>query len=263
MRVFVCFLFVFGGFAAGYGGEGGPAGDGVAAEKEVRISRAEVLRLAGADHVGLLEAMLAYYEKNIKDYTGTFYKHERIKGKLRDQQVIAFKFMDEPFSIAMHWKKNAESGDRLVYVKGANDDQMIVHPTGFWSWIKSVKRAPDCEAALKTNLYPCSLFGVGNLLERMLTLHRAVAKDGEIKIAGVGPGLVDDRKCIVVEAKLPESKASDTRRFVLKIDEEFLLPVEIASYDAKDRLISNYIYKDLKFNVGLKAEQFTAKANKL
>ena len=90
-----------------------------------------------------------------------------------------------------------------------------------------------------------------------------MAKDGEIKIAGVGSGLVDDRKCIVVEAKLPESKASDTRRVVLKIDEKFLLPVEIASYDAKDRLISNYIYKDLKFNVGLKAEQFTAKANKL
>lgn len=254
------------------GGAPKEAGEGGTAEvegksKQKRKSEAEYKsQLAGlvkGDHVGLLKTMLAYYDEYIDDYTGTLYKQERIRGKVEKQQVVSFKFMDEPFSLAMKWMKNASAADRLLFVAGANDGKMVVHPTGLWSWIKSVKREPDCEAAMKVNLYSCEHFGIKKLLTRILVLQQAVQKDGEIKTETLGEVSIDGRKCVVIRAMLPESKASAVRRMELKIDVEYFLPVELTTWDAQKNLIGNYIYKDLKFNVGLSADEFTPKANKL
>jgi len=52
-------------------------------------------------------------------------------------------------------------------------------------------------------------------------------------------------------------------RLVMKIDIGYLLPVYAASYDWNGRLISKYVYTDLKFNTGLTERQFTRKANQL
>jgi hypothetical protein len=246
---------------------GGDAAEVAGKGKQERKSEAEYKsQLAGlvkGDHLGLLKTMFAYYEDYIDDYTGTLYKQERIRGKVEKQQVVSFKFMDEPFSMAMKWTKNAGAADRMVFVAGENDGKMVVHPTGFFSWIRSVKREPDCEAAMKVNLYSCDHFGIRNMLSRILMLQRAVQKDGEIKTETVGEKSVDGRKCVVIRAMLPESKASAVRRMELRIDTGYFLPVELTTWDAKENLIGSYIYKDLKFNVGLSADEFTPKANKL
>lgn len=266
--ILVWFCVSVGFCADGASKEGGGDAAAVKGEsQEKRKSEAEYKsQLAGlvkGDHVGLLKAMFAYYEDYIDDYTGMLYKQERIRGKVEKQQVVSFKFMDEPFSLAMKWTKNAGAADRLVFVAGENDDKMVVHPTGLWSWIRSVKREPDCEAAMKVNLYSCDQFGIKKLLTRILVLQQGVQKDGEIKTETVGEKSVDGRKCVVIRAVLPESKASAVRRMELRIDTEYFLPVELTTWDAEKNLIGSYIYKDLKFNVGLSADEFTPKANKL
>lgn len=265
--ILVWFCVSVGVCAGGAPKEGGDVAEVAGKSKQERKSEAEYKsQLAGlvkGDHVGLLKTMLAYYEEYIDDYTGTLYKQERIRGKLKKQQVASFKFMDKPFSLFMKWTKNADAADRLVFVAGENDGKMVVHPTGLFSWIKSVKREPDCEAAMKVNLYSCDQFGIRNMLSSILMLQRAVQKDGRIKTETIGEKSVDGRKCVVIRAMLPESKASAVRRMELRIDTEYFLPVELTTWDAKENLIGSYIYKDLKFNVGLSAEEFTPKANKL
>ena len=64
-----------------------------------------------------------------RDFTATFIKQERIKGRLGKEQWIDVSFMDEPFSVAMNWTKNAPVGDRVLYVDGKYGGQMLVRPS--------------------------------------------------------------------------------------------------------------------------------------
>lgn len=217
-----------------------------------------------AEHYGkLLEAMKAEYDSTVTDYKGIFTKQERINNKLHKPQVIAFKFRNEPFSIFMEWKKNAGKADRMLYVKGQNNDKMVVHPRGLLAWIKSVERDPKGKDVLKSSLRTCDQFGIRNLLKRVTGLYKGNVEDPGFSAKYIGTEKIDDRPCIVIETIMPNNKISPTRRLILIVDMEHRLPVSVTSLDGKGNLISQYSYTSLKFNNGLKDEDFTKKANKL
>ena len=46
-------------------------------------------------------------------------------------------------------------------------------------------------------------------------------------------------------------------RFIVHIDKELLLPVGNLFYDEKDGLLEDYVYSDVKLNVGLTAMDFS------
>lgn len=226
-------------------------------------NRQAIIQLAKRDPVLLLEKTKSRYQDSITDYTGTLYRQERIAGKLGAEQVVSFKFRAKPFSVYMQWQKNAGPIDRLLYVEGQNDNKMVVHPTGLFCWLKSVKKDPRCKQALQTSLYTCDQFGFGRMIERVSKIYQQAQSHGDVKKKCLGLDKVDDRECIVIEAALPQKADYPCGRLVMKIDIGYLLPVYVASYDWNGKLISEYIYTDLKFNTGLTEQQFTRKANRL
>ena len=46
-------------------------------------------------------------------------------------------------------------------------------------------------------------------------------------------------------------------RFIIHIDKELLLPVRDAFYDGKDEMFEDYVFPDVKLNVGLTAKDFS------
>jgi hypothetical protein len=46
-------------------------------------------------------------------------------------------------------------------------------------------------------------------------------------------------------------------RFIIHIDKELLLPVGDVFYDAKDEVFEDYVFTDVKLNVGLTAMDFS------
>jgi len=227
------------------------------------ISDEDFLEFAANDYGKLLEVMKANYDSSIKDYTGMFTKQERLKNKLRKPQVIAFKFRNEPFSIFMQWKKNPGKADRMLYVKGQNNNKMVVHPRGLLGFIRSVERDPKGKDVLKTSLRTCDKFGIRNLLNRVTGLYKGNVQDKGFSAKYIGTEEIDKRPCIVLETIMPNSKISPTRRLILVVDMEYRLPVSVTSLDGKGNLISKYSYTGLNFNNGLKDKNFTKKANKL
>ncbi|MCF7956358.1 MAG: DUF1571 domain-containing protein [Phycisphaerae bacterium] len=227
------------------------------------ISDEDFLEFAVNDYGKLLEVMKANYDSSIDDYTGIFTKQERVKDKLLKPQVIAFKFRNDPFSIFMAWKKNPGKADRMLYVKGQNNNKMVVHPRGLLAWIRSVERDPRGKDVLKTSLRTCDQFGIRNLLNRVTGLYKGNVKDDGFSAKYIGTEEIDKRPCIVLETVMPNNKISPTRRLMLVVDMEYRLPVAVTSLDGEGNLISKYSYTSLKFNVGLKAEDFTKKANNL
>jgi hypothetical protein len=157
----------------------------------------------------------------------------------------------------MNWQENAGAVDKLLYVEGHNKNQMIVHPTGLFSWIKSVKRDPRSKEVRKASRSSCDQFGFYRTMQNLLKIYKLADKNGDLRIACKGMTKVDDRDCIAMERILPPKDDYPYSRLVMEFDVEYLLPTAITCYDWQGKLLSRYIYKDLKFNQGLKLAMFS------
>jgi hypothetical protein len=163
----------------------------------------------------------------------------------------------------MKWDKNPVSVDKLLYVENKKNNKMIVHPTGAFSWIKSIKKSPQCKEVKKSSLRGCDEFGFYRTMEALLKIYEtAVAKDN-LKINYLGRGKVFGRDCITMEAILSESSEYPCKRLVMQFDNEHILPIGLVLYDCDDKMVGKYFFSNLQLNPGIKDETFCRKKNKL
>jgi len=221
-------------------------------------------RLAETDHIALLELCLENYHRRYSDYTCTLIKQERIGSKLRREQAIAVKFMDSPFSVAMKWLRNPPAGDRILYVEGKYNNEMLVRPTnGLLRALVggTARRAPDGADAMRNTLRPVNMFGFKRSMQSLLGVYRQAKKNGHLKQAFGGRAKVAGRKSFALVRYLPPMSDYPAHKTVIHIDQEYLVPTCIEAYDWQGRLSARYVYKDLRFNVSLRADDFLPEAN--
>jgi len=223
----------------------------------------QIINLAETDHIALLRMAIDRYDRTIRNYTGTFIKQERIDNRLGPRQVIAFKFRQKPFSLFMEWKENPLGADRMLFVEGQNNDKMLVHPTGLLKWLKCIKLDPDGKQARKCTLRTCREFGFRRNMLKALKTYQSAKQNGELTMTSSGLRIINGRRCLVLERILPERKEYSTARLVVRLDLEYLLPVQIECYDWEGDLIGRYSFTDLKFNTSLTDKDFDPKANNL
>jgi len=226
------------------------------------ISKLE--KLAKEDHIALLEYCLANYNRNYSDFTCIFSKEERINGIAKPEQVIEVKHMVSPFSVAMAWIKNPPIGDRVLYVEGKNDNQMMVRPKSplFQALTGgAVLRKPDGPEAMRNTLRPVSMFGFGRGMESLLEVYKEAKSQGDLTTAFGGFADVAGQKCVVLIRYLPAKNDYPAYKTLIYVDVDHLIPVCIEAYDWDENLQCRYMYRDLKFNVGLTDDDFTPEAN--
>lgn len=253
----VCFFWSYSPAQMDY--EIGIKGDNVSQS----VSLVQIKEMAVNDHIALLKLAIANFEMNVNDYTGTLIKQERIDGKLSKKQVIDFKFKDKPYSLLMTWKKNPGPADKLLYVEGQNNGDMVVHPTGLMSWIKSVRRDPAGKEALKSSLKPCYWFGSYRTMKKMLDIYESARTRGDLKINFLDEMTVDRRPCLLMERITPDKKNYPYGRLVWALDMEYLVPVYLMAFDWRGNLHYEYTLENLSYNVGLSNDKFTPRANGL
>ncbi len=218
--------------------------------------------LAGKDHVALLKRALEHYRDNFRDYTCTFIKRERIDGRLRPEQWVEVKFAEKPFSVAMRWVKNSPIGDRLLYVQGKHNGQMLVNPKGFlFKLVGTVQRDPTAPEVMANTLRPVTMFGFRRSMESLLKVYELATARGEATNRFRGYKEVGGRLAMVLERKLPPRKDYPAKTTVWYLDVEHLVPLGLEGYGWNNELLCSYLYKDIQFNVGLGEEDFTPEAN--
>lgn len=235
------------------------AGSSVEAASPDRLKELE--RLAKTDHIGLLRQALANYRSSYQDYTCTFTKQERINGQFRDEQQIEVKFLDKPFSVAMRWVKNAPIGDRVLYVEGKHNGQMLVQPKGLLgALVGTVSRAPDGPDAMANTLRPITLFGFKRLMESLLKVNELASSRGEGQFTFEGYR-TKAKKVMVLKRVLPPKKDYPAQTTIWYLDVNYLVPIGLEAFDWDDQKMCRYSYSNVKFNAGLTDDEFTPKAN--
>ena len=231
----------------------------------------ELILLAKSDHIALLEkAMEAYKSMSVKNYTCTFTKQEVMGGITGKKQETKIKFRQDPFSVVITWIKNPPQGDRLIYVKGKYKDKqgrsrMIVRPKGGLAQLlvgRSVLKLPDGPDAMRNTLRPVTMFGFENSLRSLLDVYRQARGRGELKQEYEGVYDLAGRKCLILTRLLLKQREEyQNKTTFIAIDIETLMPLQLIGYDWDNRLLCNYEYRDVKFNLPLTEKDFTPQSN--
>ncbi len=217
--------------------------------------------LVRTDQLKFLQLLRQKCEETIIDFTATFYKQERIKGKLRKEEKIRMKWRKDPFSVYMKFIKG-DKGKEALYVEGVHGSEIRAHRGGILSFVK-VWTKPSSSKAMKNNLRPITRAGMANMLNFAMPVYERAKRNGDLKIEYWGEMGFARRRVYVIKRFLPRKINPKTGKLlypgkvlVLYIDAVKLVPVGAYSYGWDGQVTSKYRYQNVKINIGLTDKDF-------
>ncbi|HBO43357.1 MAG TPA: hypothetical protein DD670_05380 [Planctomycetaceae bacterium] len=212
-------------------------------------------------------------DAEIRDYTCTLVKQERIDGRLRKPDYIFVKLRHQrvengkvmtPFSVYLRYLAPRDLKDReVLYVEGRNEGKMIARRGGSRLAHVTTTLLPDSRLAMHWGRYPLTEIGIKTLTERLVEVGLEELAYGECEVKYLEGAKINGRSCIVVQVTHPVKR--DYFRYHMArvfIDRELMLPVHYVSYDwpeqegGEPELMEQYTYVDLKLNPGLTDRDF-------
>ncbi len=249
--------------------KGGPRAEPTEARLSAALRPAAISELLERDPMAVIRAGREFYETQVRDYTCTFVKQERLKGRLGKVERIEVRFRKKPFSVFFVWKENANKVrralyiDRPDYVDKKGRKLARVEPNGAIArlFVRDIKLPLHSKRSREVSRRSLDDFGFGALFRMLEEYNTAAAEKGVLRFRFVGTGQIDGRPTYVFERYLPyqgEDGPWPDAKMVLHLDQQWLLPVAVYSYaDAKGtKLLGSYVFEDVKLNVGLTDRDF-------
>ena len=211
--------------------------------------------------------MDAHIEKDIKDYSCTMIKRERIDGKVGEAEYISAKIRHKPFSVYMGFlKPESKKGQEAIYVEGANDGNLVAHGVGIKKLIGTVRIKPTSAMAMMDNRYPITEAGFKNLTKRLIEVGENDSKFAECEVKFFKNAKINDRIATCIQVEHPVARQNFLFHMArIFIDDELNIPIRYEAYDwpaqkgGKPELLEEYTYLNLKLNVGLTDADFDPK----
>jgi hypothetical protein len=208
-------------------------------------------------------------DRNIRDYSCTFVKQERIDGELGEPQHIFMRIRHEPFSVYMSFLKPFQ-GREVLWVAGQNNNEMVVREAGLKRMLGKMNLDPQGAVAMRGQKYPITRVGIRNLTAELIRQFEADSKygecevvhkaDPEIKISGRSATMVQ----IVHPIPRQNFRAHIARLF---FDNELRIVIHYDAYmwpeqpGGRPPLDESFTYTNLKINNGYAARDFDASNN--
>lgn len=207
-------------------------------------------------------------DEQIRDYTCTLVKRERIDGRLSSPEFLQMKLRHArtepgkpatPFAVYLKFLAPAEvQGREVLYVEGRYDGKLIARRGGIRMAYITAALNPTGELAMKGNRYPITEIGFKNLLLRLIEVAREDVQHPECEVRYYTGAKVSGRSCTLVEVTHPVRRPY-FRYHVARvfIDDELLIPIRYAAYDwpevagGEPILMEEYTYLNVKLNPGL------------
>jgi hypothetical protein len=201
----------------------------------------------------------------IADYRATFKKTERVENKTIEQSM-ALKIRHKPFSVYLRYLAGKEKGREVLYVEGANDNQLLVRERGLLASLAgTVKLKVDDPQVREENRYPITQIGLRGILDRSIANWKSeqTTDPKNIQVKFLANSKVESMNCEAIEVvrKQPGPKFpySLTRVY---FDKQSKLPIGAEQYGWPSAngdeapLLERYSYADVKADVGLTDADF-------
>jgi hypothetical protein len=204
----------------------------------------------------LLDEMDSSYSR-VNDYVGVFYNRERIGGKLDDGQTSLIKFQ-KPFKVYMKFIDGPYTGTEALYVEGSYQNKLLVRKVGILD-LMTFSLDPRGSLAMCGKRHPVTELGFGFLLAEFRRNFEPAVRSGELEIMRLTNDTFKGRPATVVEGRFLShgGRKYYCARFIIHIDKELRLPVGNVFYDGKDEMFEDYVFTDVKLNIGLTTTDFS------
>ncbi|MFP6574465.1 MAG: DUF1571 domain-containing protein [Pirellulaceae bacterium] len=227
--------------------------------------------------IAVAQQCLVNIQDNVKDYTCTLVKRERINGELGNYEYMFTKIRNpriengrvvSPLSAYMYFVKPAAvKGREVIYVAGRNKGKMCAHEGGTKGrLIPSIWLSPNGVIAMKGQRYPMSEIGIENLVVKLIERGNRDRKRRECEVEFRKGAKINGRNCTVIQITHPIRRPFfDFHIARIFIDNKLNVPIRYAAYDwpkspnLKPEITEEYTYLDLKVNVGLNDMDFNVK----
>ncbi|MGI9515721.1 MAG: DUF1571 domain-containing protein [Pirellulaceae bacterium] len=213
---------------------------------------------------------LAHIRADVRDYTATMIKRERINGAVNDAEFMKLKVRSRneaegiPLSVYMRFLKPAAfKGREVIWVEGRNNGKLTAHEgSGVLSGIVA-NLDPDGMMAMRGNRYPIYEAGIENLVFRLIEKGERDKSMGEAVVQFYEQTKINGRECTLIQVTHAEQRPGyDFHICRIFIDKEMQVPIRYAAYGwplepgGKPTLEEEYTYLNLDLNVGLTDEDF-------
>jgi hypothetical protein len=204
-----------------------------------------------------LEDCLAKYENEVGGYTSTFFKQERIAGKLKPLEKLDVHFREQPFSVHMKWLEGAQLASAVLYVEGENNDDMLAKPRFIPIPVSRKKDGPDAKASSR---YTIDQFGIYLGAKRTVAAMRDAQRRGELYVRYEGVFKVpelNNRPCYkFVRSPYVPLEEEGVNELTIFIDQDTGMQLGSVLKDDKGELIASYFFADIQVNPEFKTNQF-------
>jgi hypothetical protein len=207
-------------------------------------------------------------DHNIRDYSCTFAKKERVDGVEGDYQIMLLKVMHQPFSVYMAFQK-PYAGREVVYVDGQNDGKLTVLDAGFTRMLGKFNLDPTGSRAMSGQKHPITDVGIRNLTAKLMKMWTTEMQFAECDVTTLPGAKVEGRKTTMVQVVHPVPRQNfKFHKARVFFDEELKIPVHFdadtwpAQEGGEAQLEESYTYaKNLKINNNLTARDFDSNNN--
>jgi hypothetical protein len=219
-----------------------------------------------APAIRVCKASIEEMDRNIRDYSCTFVKQERIDGELAERQHILMKVLHEPFSVYMSFLK-PHQGREVVWVAGQNNNQLVVREAGMKRLLGKMNLDPEGALAMSGQKYPITRVGIRNLTASLARQMEEDTKYGECEVTSKAEK-INGRPATMVQVIHPIPRRN-FRAHVARVffDEELGIPIHYDAYLWPDQpggrptLDESFTYTNLKINNGFTVRDFDANNN--
>ncbi len=201
--------------------------------------------------------------RTVSDYTCTFFKRERVNGRLTGLHVMTMKVRRHPGSIYVKFQQPG-TGREAIYIAGRNGGKVLAHDVGLNKLLAgTLLLDPTSARAMEDNRHPITEAGIGPLLETLATRWALELDPNEAVVVFRDDALVGQQHCNVVEVTHPHRHHRYLHHKVrVYVDKSLGVPIRFEAYDwpkkadVPGELTEEYTYTQLRLNVGLREIDF-------
>ena len=209
---------------------------------------------------------LEHINETITDYTATLTRQERIGDILTEKNTIRAKIRNElenqPLSVyILFTQPSAVRGREVIWVAGENENKITAHEGGLLNLFRVIQ-PHDGFVAMMGSRYSIAETGIQRMMATLIqhALHDRKYGECEVQLSEIQSAGVACRRIRVVH---PIKREHFIFHMVeVDIDLQRNIPVRLASWlwpetdGAEPPLTEEYIYTDIKLNVGLTNDDF-------
>lgn len=213
----------------------------------------DVAIASSADPNQLVQQSINQFNK-ISDYTCKLDKTVHKNGIIHKETDIFVKYM-KPTHYYFRWETGKQKGQEVIFVAGENNGRIVSHPGGLFRFL-TLRLDPNGRLAMKKNRHPLTDSGMEKIMHLIETNYEKSSEMGLEALQYIREDRIYERDVVVMQGVFPEDQGFYAHRIILSIDKETLLPIRVTVYDWSMTLVEEYIFRNLRINVGFSEHDF-------